>query len=319
MEESVKKLHEKRVKMWDKSIANHKKYINNDTGLFEKKWVEHRVCPVCEKNTYIKIFKKEGGEYVKCLECSMVYTNPVFTNDALTDYYKNNHTEQSQIVESDTDNFYINLYNKGLDSIEKTSKIGNILDIGCSSGIFLDAAKKRNWQTNGIELNQKEFEVTQKKGHTAYNQLLENITFKEKFNAISMWDVFEHIKDGQKYLNQMGNLLTKEGVIFLQIPSSDSLAAKILQEKCNMFDGLEHVNLYGVDTIKLLAQKCGLKVLSLNTVISEIGILNNYLNYEHPYFGSTKNKEFIPNLLDEKAIHENLMGYKLQVVLGKEK
>ncbi|MDA7848318.1 class I SAM-dependent methyltransferase, partial [Sulfurospirillum sp.] len=264
MEQSVKELHVKRVKMWDESIANHAKYIDEKSGFFQDKWVEHRTCPVCEKNNYIKIFEKEGGQYVKCLDCSMVYANPVFTNDALTDYYQNNHTEQSEVVESDTDNFYVNLYNKGLDSIEKNSKTGNILDIGCSSGIFLDTAKKRDWNTNGVELNRKEFELAQKKGHKAYNELLENIIFEEKFDAISMWDVFEHIRDGKDYLNQMKNLLSHSGVIFLQIPSSDSLAAKILQEKCNMFDGLEHVNLYGVKTIELLAKKCGLKVLSLN-------------------------------------------------------
>lgn len=316
---SIKDLHEKRIKMWDKSIANHARYIDKDSGLFEEKWVEYRVCPVCEKDNFIKIFEKEGGEYVKCLECSMVYANPVFTNEALVDYYQNNHAVQSEVVETDTDNFYVNLYNLGLDSIEKNTTNKNILDIGCSSGVFLDTAKKREWNTNGIELNKTEFELAQKKGHKAYNDLLQDISFEEKFDAISMWDVFEHIRDGEDYLNQMRNLLKDDGVIFLQIPSSDSLAAKILQEKCNMFDGLEHVNLYGVATIKLLAKKSGLKVLNLSTVISEIGVINNYLSYEHPYFGSTTNKNSIPHLIDEAAIHKNLMGYKLQVVLGKEK
>lgn len=315
MEQSIKELHIERVKLWDASIANHSKYIDEKTGLFESKWLEHRTCPVCNQNNYNKIFSKEGGEYVRCLECSMVYLNPVFTNEALTDYYQNNHSSQAELVESDN-TFYVNLYNQGLDSIESETKVAKILDIGCSSGIFLDTAKKRKWATSGIELNRKEFELASKKGHSAYNELLENISFEEKFNAISMWDVFEHIRDGEDYLIQMKNLLTEDGVIFLQIPSSDSLAAKILQEKCNMFDGLEHVNLYGVETIKLLADKCGLKVLNLKTVISEIGVLNNYLNYEHPYFGETTNKEFIPNLIDEKTLHEKLLGYKLQVVLG---
>ena len=111
-------------------------------------------------------------------------------------------------------------------------------------------------------------------------------------------------------------LLKKNGVIFLQIPSSDSLAAKVLQEKCNMFDGLEHVNIYGVKTITKLAQKCGLEVLDIKSVISEIGVINNYLSYENPYLGNTTNKAFIPNLIDEKTLHEKLLGYKLQVVLG---
>ena len=84
-----------------------------------------------------------------------------------------------------------------------------------------------------------------------------------------------------------------------------------------MYDGLEHVNLYGVETIKMLASKCDLEVLSLKTVISEIGVINNYLNYEDPYLGSTVNKKFIPNIIDENQIHETLQGYKLQIILGR--
>lgn len=316
MEPSVRDLHQERVKLWDAGIANHAKYINKKTNLFEKKWVQHRNCPVCKQDNYVKMFEKEGGEYVKCLECSMVYSNPIFTSDALTDYYKNNHASQAELVQSDN-TFYVNLYNKGLDSIEKITKVDSILDIGCSSGIFLDTAQKRNYETNGIELNKKEFELTKEKGHIAYNDLLQNLSFDKKFDAITMWDVFEHIGDGEANLNDMKNVLSADGVIFLQIPSADSLAAKILQEKCNMFDGLEHVNLYGVDTITKLAEKCGLKVLHLESVISEIGVINNFLNYEHPYFGTTTNKKFIPNLINEETLHEKLLGYKLQIVLGK--
>ena len=320
MSQTVKELHEKRMKMWDESIENHKKYIDINTGLFFDKYTRTRVCPVCSSTDYVKIFSKEGGTYVKCRSCSMVYLNPVFKDEAIIEYYKTNHTEQAEVVESDTDNFYVNIYNGGLDSIQKVvTNIYNILDVGCSSGTFLDLAKKRGLNTYGIELNKSEFEFAKNKGHMVYNDLLENISFETKFDIITMWDVFEHIVDGEFYLNCMKNLLSSEGVIFLQIPSSDSLAARILQEHCNMFDGLEHVNLYGVGTIKKLATQCGLEVLALKTVISEIGVMNNFLNYDNPYLGNTTNKEFIPNIIDEEKLHETLQGYKLQVILGKKK
>lgn len=318
MSQTVKELHEKRMKMWDESISNHKKYIDPKTGVFSEKYTEKRSCPVCSSTNELEIFLKEGGRYVKCKDCSMVYLNPVFKDFAIKDYYESNHSEQSVVVESDTDNFYVNIYNNGLDDIQnKSSKISKLLDIGCSSGSFLDLAKKRNFTTYGIELNQKEYQFAKEKGHIVHNELLENISFKEKFDVVTLWDVFEHLIDGEFYLNEIKNILSDNGTIFLQIPSSDSLASKILREQCNMYDGLEHVNLYGVETIKILAKKCGLEVLNLKTVISEIGVMNNYLNYEDPYLGGTTNKEFIPNLIDEKQIHESLQGYKLQVILGK--
>jgi 2-polyprenyl-3-methyl-5-hydroxy-6-metoxy-1,4-benzoquinol methylase len=318
MSQTVKELHEKRMQMWDESIKNHKKYLDNNTGLFLDKYTKNRVCPVCDSNDEIEIFTKEGGRYVKCNACDMVYLNPVFTDAAIKDYYESNHTEQSEVVESDTDSFYVNLYNGGLDNIQKeSSSITNILDIGCSSGAFLDLARKRDFNTFGIELNQIEYKFAKEKGHIVHNDLLENITFNEKFDAVTLWDVFEHLNDGEFYLNKIQKVLSDNGVIFLQVPNSDSLAAKILREQCNMYDGLEHVNLYGVKQIEMLANKCNLEVLSLKTVISEIGVINNYLNYENPYLGNTTNKEFIPNIIDEKTIHETLQGYKLQVILRK--
>ena len=83
-----------------------------------------------------------------------------------------------------------------------------------------------------------------------------------------------------------------------------------------MFCGLEHVNLYGVETITQLVNKCGFEVLDMQTVISEIGVINNFLNYEDPYLGGTKNKVNIPNIIDEDQIHNTLQGYKMQLVLG---
>jgi SAM-dependent methyltransferase len=315
---TVSELHDIRAEMWDASIANHLQYIDPKTALFNQKYTEFRNCPVCNKNNAIKMFIKEGGTYVKCIDCTMVYLNPVFTDEALHHYYQINHSVQSEIVETDPDGFYIDIYNQGLDSIQKVSeKPLSILDIGCSSGFFLDQAKLRTMETYGVELNENECLEAKKKGHIAYNCLLEHIDFERKFDVISMWDVFEHLKDGFTYLNHMKNLLTDDGVVFLQIPSADSLAAKILQEHCNMFDGLEHVNLYGEKTISTLAQNCGFEIASIETVISEIGVINNYLNYEDPYKGGTLNNTHIPKLIDEKGIHTNLLGYKLQIVLQK--
>ena len=80
-----------------------------------------------------------------------------------------------------------------------------MLDIGCSSASFLDLAKNRSFKTYGIELNKSEFEVANKKGHRVYNDLLKNINFDTKFNVVTLWDVFEHIKDGENCLKEIKN------------------------------------------------------------------------------------------------------------------
>jgi 2-polyprenyl-3-methyl-5-hydroxy-6-metoxy-1,4-benzoquinol methylase len=316
MTKNVKDIHnEKRVNMWNEGIENHKPYIDKSTGLFKNEFVEERFCPVCQENNYQKMFSKEGGQYVKCKSCKMVYLNPVFTDEALTQYYMNNQVEQGVVVSDDT-SFYANLYNKGLASAENITSVGNILDIGCSSGIFLDIAKGKGWKTYGLELNQIEFSISEGKGHKVQNDLLQNALFDEKFNVISLWDVFEHIKDGDSTLKLMKDLLTDNGVILLQIPSSDALAAKIMQKKCNMFDGLEHTNLYGIESLTKLVESNGLKILDIQSVIPELGVLNNYLSYDDPYKESNNNFGSVLDLFSDEQVLKSLLGYKLQVVIG---
>jgi SAM-dependent methyltransferase len=302
--------------MWDAGMNRHAHYIDESTGLFSVKYTEDRPCPVCLKNLPIFMFNKAGGTYVKCSSCSMVYLNPVFTDHELIKYYQTNHSVQSEIVESDEDDFYSTLYSEGLDSmLVKGNLFTSILDIGCSSGVFLDIAAKKGLKTIGAELNESEFRIAEKKGHEVYNDTLENINFKQKIDIVCMWDVFEHIKDGEACLRSIKKILSKSGRLFLQIPSSDALAAKMLGAKCNMYDGVEHVNLYGVETIKKMANKCGFEVDSISTVISEIGVMNNYLNYDDPYLGATQNQSSVLGCIDEQSIHEKLLGYKLQVIL----
>lgn len=308
----MKKKHEERMKLWDSGIASHEKYLNPQTGLFDEKYVENRSCPVCNKEHTEFMFYKSGGTYVRCLDCSMVYLNPVFKDDYLNEYYCSNHTVQSETVAADL-SFYNKIYTQGLNLIRKQYPAGKVLDIGCSSGIFLDLAKSDGFETYGVEINKSEAAVAKKK-HRVFESDLSEVGHEEYFDFVTMWDVFEHIKDGHTILQKIRTKLKPKGGVFLQIPSSSALAARIIQEKCNMFDGLEHVNLYNLETITKMAKENDFNVIELETVISEEKVINNYLNYENPYLGSFNSNTPIFN---EESILKNDLGYKIQILMQK--
>lgn len=312
---NAQQLHKGRKFMYDKIYDYHRKFIDKKTGKFFTKLTEKRNCPVCESSNLIPIFNKSGGTYVKCSSCTMIFTNPVFKDKALENYYIKLNTGQATVVQNESD-FYREIYTKGLNTISKSVSKGKILDIGCSSGFFLDIAKSRGWETYGIELGEVEAEMCRKKGHILYTKKLEDLNLDVKFDAITLWDVFEHLPNGKDQLKLFKSKLSKKGVIFLQIPNSDALAARIMREKCNMYDGVEHVNLYNPKTIKLISQKVGLKMNNLETVISEIAVLNAFLSYEHPYFGHSDYGDKLLDILDADFIHKFLLGYKMQVVIA---
>jgi len=312
---NAKDLHDGRKFSYEKVAEYHKKYIDSETGLVKKGLITSRTCPACGENDFNQMFIKSGGTYVKCNKCLMVYLNPLLKQDVLNEYYTNLNTGQYQVTEKEKD-FYYEIYSIGLNKIEKFSAGGKLLDIGCSSGYFLDVSKERNWETYGIELGVEEADMAKAKGHILFDKLIHELETDVKFDAISMWDVFEHIPDSVVTLNSIAKFLNPQGVFFMQIPNSGSLATRIMHQDSRMFDGIEHVNLYNPRTVHHIADRCGFVVLSLDTVISEISVTNNYMNYNHPYFG-TDSISFLGDIINESKIHELLMGYKMQVVLRK--
>lgn len=310
----ARKLHEGRQFMYDQVKTYHDSFLNKETGLFRDEFLETRTCPVCGSKNYRKMFAREGGIYVRCNDCTMCYLNPVFTDASLVKFYEGNNTVQSEVVSNESD-FSRKIYSKGLRTIANYTKPGNILDIGCSTGFFLDLAKESAWKTTGVELNKKEAAVAIQKGHTVTNAAIETMKFPTPFHAITMWDVFEHIKRGDEVLQLIKRHLAKDGVLFMQIPSAEALAARMLQQNCKMFDGLEHVNLYAPQTIKKLANNNGFEILHIESVISEIPVMANYLDYQDPYLGDAEHKNAVLGLIDEKTLHENFLGYKLQIVM----
>ena len=289
------------------------RYIDPATQLLDDKHVEFRSCPACGGGEARRMFTKNGGTYVKCLACTMVYTNPVFKDDVLIDYYNRN-IDFNAVRHVNELGFYTSIYGKGLNLIARHRTPGTLLDVGSSDGLFLDVSKRHGWQSSGIELNRAERELSVGKGHLVHSVELRELPPHEKYDVITMWDVFEHIKSGESQLREAAKRLGDGGLIFLQIPNSASLAARILREKCHMFDGVEHVNLYSPHAIKVLCSRIGMEILHFETVIDELKVIHNHLGYDDPYLGSFEPQPDLAFLSSELVLGSH-SGYKMQIVM----
>ena len=314
----AKLLHENRRLMYEQAEQYRKSFIDKATDLIDEKYLESRACPVCGEYESREVFKKSGGTYVVCDNCSMVFINPVFKDQELVKYYRFNNSNQAIAHSSEID-FYRRIYTSGLEMIAKYKSTGAILDIGCSSGLFLDIAASK-YSSYGIELNEADVRIARSKGHHVWDQPIEIVAFgdNDKFDIITLWDVFEHIKDGKTYLQNLKVRLQEDGIVFLQIPNADALAARVMRDKCNMFDGLEHVNLYSIKTISTLAANAGFRVRGVVSVIDELKPVINYLGYEDPYNGTFQENESF-DFLTKDLVLSKMLGYKLQLVLSIDK
>lgn len=79
---------------------------------------------------------------------------------------------------------------------------GRLLDVGCSAGFFLSAAKARGWSAEGLEINPgTAAHAAQSTGCRVYNVPLEDIGDEARgYDVITAWDVLEHLRDPSRLL-----------------------------------------------------------------------------------------------------------------------
>lgn len=90
-----------------------------------------------------------------------------------------------------------------------------ILDIGCGNGAFIDAANEEGYQARGVDLNKHLAE----KPEVFVGDLKEAKYDACEFNAITMHDVFEHLVDPVKYLDEVYRILKTTGMLIIDFPN----------------------------------------------------------------------------------------------------
>lgn len=103
--------------------------------------------------------------------------------------------------------------------------LGRLLEIGCSTGDFLDDAVLLGWSVEGIEFSDQAAAIARSKGHQVWTGQLEAIPLPEnKYDAIVGWMVLEHLHEPQKVLTNLFGSLKVGGHLIVSVPNFRSLS-----------------------------------------------------------------------------------------------
>jgi len=237
--------------------------------------VTYTSCPVC-KSTQIQLqlsakdytVSGESFSIVACNNCTHLFTQNVAQQNEIGKYY----ASENYISHSDTQ---IGLVNKLYHSIRKrtlqskkkliereTEKSnGNILDIGCGTGAFLNTMQKGGWKITGLEPD----ETARVKAKTLYGidpQPSNNIfnLSNNSYDAITMWHVLEHVHELNEYVAQLKNMLTEKGKIFIAVPNYTSYDAQHYGQFWAAYDVPRHLYHFSPESMKKLVEQHGLTI-----------------------------------------------------------
>lgn len=114
-----------------------------------------------------------------------------------------------------------------LDLLKDAPKESKVLDIGCSSGIFLKDLEKLGFDPEnlfGIDISEKAIANCKVNGiQNCFVMDAQNITLTESFDIIIASDCLEHLQDDKKALKNWKSLLKIGGQLYVFVPAFMSL------------------------------------------------------------------------------------------------
>jgi 2-polyprenyl-3-methyl-5-hydroxy-6-metoxy-1,4-benzoquinol methylase len=287
-------------------------YIDPVTNLIRGDYLRPRNCPVCEMPPGPGLFVKDGFRHVRCTNCSLIYVSLILREDLMVKYWREEQAWTRVLQTGPQVDMDMAKYDYGLDLVSAYLGGGKVLDIGTGTGNFLRQASQRGWETMAIELNIESVEAMKNEGFNVIVKPLELSDLNSgSFEMVTMWEVLEHLAEPKNVLAEARRLLADNGILLILVPNSSSLVTCLLHEKSNTFGGHSHLNHFNPNSLKAILGALHFDILEMETVITELGTINNYLAFEDPYLGDAP--PFTPALTPE-AIHKNMWGSRLLVI-----
>ena len=171
---------------------------------------------------------------------------------------------------------------------------GKLLEIGCGHGEKLSRFKSLGWNVIGQEIDplaaryaEKHYEVPILLGPLHEHSLPSN-----RFDAIIMSHVLEHVPDPKQILDDCFRLLTDGGELIIITPNSESLAHKKFKQNWRGLEPPRHLHLFAKDNLEVFLKQSKFTSISIKTEAA-----NSRSVYEASYLlqkGSNANKNIHP-------------------------
>jgi 2-polyprenyl-3-methyl-5-hydroxy-6-metoxy-1,4-benzoquinol methylase len=227
-------------------------------------------CPVCSGTEFkgyltckdYTVSQKEF-EIVQCNSCDFVFTDPRPENKDLGEYYKSD----AYISHSDSSAGIVNKLYKIARSFTLKSKYAlvkpfaeqkGLLDVGCGTGAFLNFCASKDLVVDGVEPDEDARKFVQNNhGILVHEEDQLKNWEAQKFSAITMWHVLEHVPDLNERIQELKNLLDNKGRLFVAVPNYTSGDAGRYGKYWAAYDVPRHLWHFSPKSIRTLFNKHG--------------------------------------------------------------
>ncbi|OGA34630.1 MAG: hypothetical protein A2W81_02580 [Betaproteobacteria bacterium RIFCSPLOWO2_12_61_14] len=144
-----------------------------------------------------------------------------------------------------------------------------LLDVGCSSGAFLHAAVKLGFRAEGVEPAPKAAATAQAAGLKVHQGLLQEAGYADgQFDAITLFEVIEHLQHPQELLQECRRILRPGGILLVGTGNAGSWSMAAMGARWEYLHIARHgghVSFFNLGSLASLAQRSGFSVAAVRT------------------------------------------------------
>jgi 2-polyprenyl-3-methyl-5-hydroxy-6-metoxy-1,4-benzoquinol methylase len=110
---------------------------------------------------------------------------------------------------------------------------GRLLQVGCGHGLLLDEARRRGYEVEGVELSLEAASYARDRlGLPVRDMPIEEVELDgERYDAILLVDVLEHLDDPIAVLERLLGVLAPDGALLVVTPDPSSLMARLASSR----------------------------------------------------------------------------------------
>ncbi|MFP4056864.1 MAG: class I SAM-dependent methyltransferase [Candidatus Brocadiia bacterium] len=181
-------------------------------------------CPLCGGAEHRRLVTKRGCDVVRCAACGMVFVWPQPPADQLEALYAapGYHAAIDEAERRRT-------FARRLGQLEELApRRGRLLDVGCSTGTFLQVARDEGWDAAGVDLDPQAVEAARARGLDARCGRIEEAGFEpQSFDVVTLFDLVEHTPEPRATLAACRRLLRPGGLLALTTPDIGGLVPRV--------------------------------------------------------------------------------------------
>jgi SAM-dependent methyltransferase len=222
-------------------------------------------CIICRTKESKLIFKKEGFNYFLCSRCGLVYIFPRPLQKELIGVYEDlgkQYFSSKDKIKEDFSYKYIAI----LDFLEISRLTNRLLEIGCSTGSFLSAARERGWIPFGTEISRHSamYGITQHQLNIFIGEFLDAHFPSEYFDAVLLIQTLEHLPEPDVYIKECYRVLRKNGTIFISVPNFKGITTTLLKSRYFYVQD-QHLFYFSPKSLQTLLEKMSFRIISSKT------------------------------------------------------